>query len=351
MRLRKITLAEEKRTMTGTAAGASGLAIRVFEKAADIDAVDLRLEASPPPRLGPGQCLIDVQAAGVNPSDVKATLGLMPHAVWPRTPGRDYGGVVVDGPAELVGKEVWGSGGELGIRRDGSHAQYLVLDAAAVREKPSTITLEEAGAIGVPFVTASEGLRTAGGVKPGDVVLVLGGNGKVGQAAIQIATTSGAGRIFAVERTKQDYIGHASGPVDMIDASAQEIAAHVREQTGGHGADIVFNTVGSPYFEQANKAMAIKGRQIFISTIDRAVQFDIFQFYRGRHAFFGIDTLALDSRNGAEILDALKPGFESGKLKPFPVLDGSVYPLDAAKEAYKAVLKGARDRVVLRPGT
>ncbi|HEY0526640.1 MAG TPA: zinc-binding alcohol dehydrogenase family protein [Stellaceae bacterium] len=336
--------------MTGTAAGATGTAVRVYEKAADIDAVDLRLETVTPPALGFGQCLIEVRAAGVNPSDVKAALGLMPHAIWPRTPGRDYGGVVVDGPAALLGKEVWGSGGELGIRRDGSHARYLVLDAASVREKPSTITLEEAGAIGVPFVTAFEGLRTAGGVKPGDVVLVLGGNGKVGQAAVQIATMAGAGRVFAVERTKQDYIGHASGPVEMIDASTQDIASHVRDLTGGHGADIVYNTVGSPYFEQANKAMAIKGRQIFISTIDRAVPFDIFQFYRGRHAFFGIDTLALDSGDGAEILDALKPGFESGKLKPFPVLDGSVYPLEAVKDAYKAVLKGARDRVVLRPG-
>jgi NADPH2:quinone reductase len=64
-----------------------------------------------------GNAIIEIAAAGVNPSDVKAVLGAMPQAIWPRTPGRDYSGVVVDGPADLIGKEVWGSGGELGPPR------------------------------------------------------------------------------------------------------------------------------------------------------------------------------------------------------------------------------------------
>src|SRR6266436_2012975 len=66
--------------------------------------------------------LIEVRAAAVNPSDVKAATGLMPYAVFSRTPGRDYAGVVVDGPAGWVGREVFGSSGDLGIRRDGTHA-------------------------------------------------------------------------------------------------------------------------------------------------------------------------------------------------------------------------------------
>ena len=156
-------------------------------------------------------------SAGVNPSDVKAVLGAMPHAVWPRTPGRDYAGTVVEGPAEWVGKEVWGSGGELGIRRDGTHADLLVIEATHLREKPASVSLLEAGAIGVPFITAWAGLEDAGGVKQGDVVLVFGGNGKVGQATIQLATMAGA-RVFAVERTRVAYRGHASGPVEMIGA-------------------------------------------------------------------------------------------------------------------------------------
>jgi NADPH:quinone reductase-like Zn-dependent oxidoreductase len=179
-------------------------------------------------------------------------------------------------------------------------------------------------------------------------VLIMGGNGKVGQATIQLATRAGA-RVFAVERTREDYIGHASGPVEMIAADTTDIAAYVRDRTGGHGADIVYNTVGSPYFEQANAAMAIGARQIFISTIDRAVPFDIFAFYRGQHTYTGIDTLALDSLACARILDALAPGFEDGSLQPFPVRPDMVYALDGAAAAYRAVLQGARERVVLEP--
>ncbi|MEO1090779.1 MAG: zinc-binding alcohol dehydrogenase family protein [Pseudomonadota bacterium] len=330
-------------------ASAGAHAVRVTEASPDVDHLRLTIEPQAPPRISSGECLVEVVAAGVNPSDVKATLGLMPHAVWPRTPGRDYGGIVREGPPELVGLEVWGGGGELGIRRDGTHARWLVLDAKAVRAKPSTLTLEEAGAVGVPFITAFEGLREAGGVRPEDVVLVLGGNGKVGQAAIQIAAMRGA-RVFAVEHRRQPFIGHTSGPVDMIDASTTDLAAYVRDQTNGHGADIVYNTVGDPYFAKANEAMAIKGRQIFISTFERSVPFDIFAFYRGRHKFIGIDTLALDSHDGARIFDALEPGFESGALKPFAINPEACFPIQDAARAYQSVLQGSRDRVLLRPG-
>src|SRR5262252_7407346 len=131
-----------------------GLAIRVTAKADSPDALDTALQLNEldlPRNLPPGFAVVEIVSAGVNPSDVKAVLGGMPHAVWPRTPGRDYAGIVRQGPAELVGKGVWGSGGELGIGRDGTHAQHLVINPAHLREKPSTVSLREAGALGVPF--------------------------------------------------------------------------------------------------------------------------------------------------------------------------------------------------------
>jgi NADPH2:quinone reductase len=322
--------------------------LRISEKAASIEALALQLTSIECPTAGEGQCVIEVHSAGVNMSDVKAALGAMPHAVWPRTPGRDYAGVVIDGPARLIGAQVWGSGGELGIRRDGTHSRYLVVDSDAVRAKPKAVSMLDAGAVGVPFITAYEGLRRAGLPQKGDVVLVMGANGKVGQATIQLATRAGAA-VFGVERGKEAYMGHASGEVDMIDASTQDIAEYVRAKTGGHGADIVFNTVGSPYFEQANRALAIGGRQIFIATIEKSVPFDIFAFYRGKHTFVGIDTLALDSLACARILDTLAPDFENGLLKAFPVAADSTYRLDRAVEGYRSVIGGSRERVVLQP--
>src|SRR5271163_3012740 len=129
-------------------------------------ATSLRLKAKAPDALsiapaieqrelvrGPQDVVLEVKAAGVNPSDVKAATGLMPYAVFPRTPGRDYAGVVIDGPAGMVGREVFGSSGDLGIRRDGSHATHLAVECDAVVEKPKSLSWEEAAGIGVPFVT------------------------------------------------------------------------------------------------------------------------------------------------------------------------------------------------------
>jgi NADPH:quinone reductase len=322
--------------------------LRVLRKAATIDDVELLLEPQPPLTLRGDEVLVEVHAAAVNPSDVKATLGSMAHAVWPRTPGRDWAGVVREGAAELIGQEVFGSGGDLGITRDGTHAQHLVLPRDALVAKPASMTLAEAGALGVPFVTAQEGLRRAGLPVPGDVVLVMGGNGRVGQAAVQIAAMHGA-KVFAVTRGNTPYAGHASAPVRTIDAS-DDVAGTIRAATDGHGADIVYNTVGSPYFAAANQAMAVGGRQILISTPERTVPFDIFAFYRGRHTYVGVDSLALDSRATAAVLRELVPGFASGQLKPFEVRDAACYPLDRAAAAYRTVLSGARDRIVLWMG-
>ena len=326
----------------------TGKALWVTEKSPDLDNLLIDVIEPAIPQHGPGQVLVEIKAAGVNPSDVKASLGHMPHAVWPRVPGRDFAGVVVDGPAHLIGKEIWGGGGELGITQNGSHAKYMALPQAAVREKPVNFSMEEAGSIGVPFITAFEGLREAGGVQPWDNVLVCGANGKVGQAAIQLATMAGA-TVFGVEYKPMEFLGHSAQPIEMFDSSSQDVAELVREKTGGRGADIVFNTVGSPYFEMANKTLAKQGRQVFISTFDRAVDFDIFAFFRGRHKFIGIDTLALDSVYGAKIFDVLKPKFEAGVLKPFPINPETVYGFDDAAEAYASVLRATPERVILKP--
>jgi NADPH:quinone reductase len=321
--------------------------LRVLQPAASIAELDLRIEPQSPVPCANHEALVEVHYAAVNPSDAKATLGAMPHALWPRTPGRDWAGVVREGPPDLIGQEVFGSGGDLGITRDGTHARHLLLPPDALVPRPAGITLAEAGALGVPFVTAQQGFRRAGLPRPNEVVLVMGGNGRVGQAAVQIAAMGGA-TVFAVTRGNAPYAGHACAPVRTIDAG-DDVAAVLRAATGGHGADIVYNTVGSPYFAAANQAMAIGGRQILISTVDRAVPFNIFAFYRGRHTFVGVDSLALDSRASADVLRELVPGFASGQLEPFEVREDSCYALDQAPAAYRAVLSGSRERIVLRP--
>jgi NADPH:quinone reductase len=134
--------------------------VRLLTKAENAAAVAPVVETHALSR-GDNDVLIEVKAAAVNPSDVKAATGLMPYAVFPRTSGRDYAGVVIDGPPGLIGREVFGSSGDLGIRRDGTHATHLVVEADAAVDKPAGISWDEAAGIGVPFVTAMEGLRRA----------------------------------------------------------------------------------------------------------------------------------------------------------------------------------------------
>ncbi len=324
-------------------------ALRVAAKAADLASLSLTVAPMTLPPLQAGEVLVEVQAAGVNPSDVKAALGLMPYAVFPRTPGRDFAGIVADGPSEAAGQRVFGSSGDLGIRRDGTHATHLVVERAAVAPIPPGMTFAEAAGIGVPFVTAMTGLRRAGLPHPGDIVLVMGVNGKVGQAAAQIAARAGA-RVIGVVRRTEGYAGHASAPVEIVDASGGDIAERVRALTGGHGADIVFNTVGDPYFQAAHKSLAIEGRQILIAAVHEVVEFNIFEFYRGRHTYAGIDTLSLSSVQSGAVLQALAPGFADGSLRPYPIAAASCYPLADARGAYEAVLGSARNRVILVPG-
>jgi NADPH:quinone reductase-like Zn-dependent oxidoreductase len=321
--------------------------LRLHAKAADAASVSPTIETLSL-RRGERDVLLEIHAAAVNPSDVKAAIGMMPYAVFPRTPGRDYAGVVIDGPPAMIGREVFGSSGDLGIRRDGTHATHLVVEADAVVARPDGVTLQEAAGIGVPFVTALEGFRRAGLPKPGETVLVMGVNGKVGQAAAQIAAWRGA-RVIGVVRRAEPYAGHASAPVEIVDSTAGDVAEQVLALTGGHGADIVFNTVGDPSYQDAHRSTARLGRQILISAVNKIVQFNIFEFYRGRHTYVGIDTLALNSIETGDVLRELAPGFAAGALKPFPILPRAVFRLADAAQAYVAVLGSARDRILLDP--
>jgi NADPH2:quinone reductase len=321
--------------------------LRLLEKAADIAALAPAIERRTL-SLAAGEVLVEVKAAAVNPSDVKAATGLMAYAVFPRTPGRDYAGVVIDGPAQWLGREVFGSSGDLGIRRDGSHATHLAVEAEALVEKPVSLSWDEAAGIGVPFVTAMEGFRRAGMPKAGETVLVMGVNGKVGQAAVQIASWHGA-RVLGVVRKSEPYEGHTNSAVEVIDASATDVAPRVRELTDGKGAAIVFNTVGDPYFQAAHKSLALKGRQILIAAISPVVQFNILEFYRAQHTYLGVDTLGLSSIETGAVLRGLVPGLKSGHLKPYPIKQDAVYALEDAKPAYLAVAGSSRDRVILKP--
>jgi NADPH:quinone reductase len=293
------------------------------------------------PKPGPGESLVQVEAAAINPSDVKNVAGAF-KAPLPRTPGRDYAGVVVDGEGE--GRKVWGSGPAFGVARDGSHAQFVLLRAEWLADRPARLTMEQASAIGVPFVVAWDGLVDQGNIQAGETVFVTGAGGAVGRAVTQIAHWKGA-KVIGAGRA------HAASEADIfIDITEKDfdLAAKVRAATGGRGADLAYDTVGGALFEPCLKSLASGGRQIAIASVgERRVSFDLLDFYHARLHLIGVDSLQLDGREIARIFDALRPGFEEGRLKPFEVRS---WNLANAVEAYEAAGKrGGPVKHVLLP--
>ena len=141
----------------------------------------LTIEDVPRPNPRDGEALIQVKAAGINPSDVKNVLGHFPGTTLPRTPGRDFSGVVVEGK-KYKGQEVWCSGPGIGVTRDGAHAEYVTVPEEALSLKPSALSMEQAASIGVPFITAWSALAHAAELQAGETILIVGAAGAVGQA-------------------------------------------------------------------------------------------------------------------------------------------------------------------------
>src|SRR5271167_1282169 len=145
----------------------------------------LRIEELPIPEPRDGEVLVRLMAAGINPSDVGNVAGRFKHTTLPRTPGRDFSGVVIKGQHE--GQEVWGSSSTLGNVHDGSHAEYVVVPAETLSLKPKSLSMAQAAAIGVPYITAWASVVNAAQIQPGEIILIVGAAGAVGQAATQIA--------------------------------------------------------------------------------------------------------------------------------------------------------------------
>jgi NADPH2:quinone reductase len=291
---------------------------------------NLSLQDVEVPQLKAGEVLIRVHAGAINPSDVKNLAGLF-NAALPRVPGRDFAGTVAEGDG-VKGQEVWGSGAGFGMVRDGAHAQYVVLPADWVSIKPANLSMEQAAAVGAPYVAAWCGLVRAGDLRPSETILITGALGAVGRAATQIAHWKKA-RVIGADITT------AVSEVDtFIDMREKDLSSQVKALTDGKGVSLSLDAVGGAVFEQSLKSLGLDGRQVAITSVgSRRVEFDLVDFYRNRLRLVGVDTAKLTGGEIAQIMNELRVGFEEGHLKPPAV---RTWPLERAVEAYSAVADG-----------
>ena len=176
-----------------------------FEKTGSLD--ELKIQEVPRPVPGSGSLLISVKAAGLNPSDAKNVLGKMHQTKAPRIPGRDFAGIVAIGTETYpAGTEVFGCGGTLGFTQDGSHAEYVEVPAEAVQPKPRTLTFEQAGIVGIPYLTAWHALVDVASLQQGETILITGTTGAVGDAAARIAKRVCKAKVVGTVRRHTDVV-------------------------------------------------------------------------------------------------------------------------------------------------
>jgi len=289
----------------------------------------LRIEEVAIPEPGEEEALVRVAAAAINPSDIGNVAGHFKNTTLPRTPGRDFAGIVAKG-RHHEGAEVWGSSGKLGIVRDGSHAEYVVVPAETLSLKPKSLSMAQAAAIGVPYITAWASVVSAAQIQPGETILIVGAAGAVGQAATQIANWKQA-RVIGADMRSDPIPGAES----VVDTRTEDLRERVLELTAGKGVDAVFDTVGGPLFEPALRSLRLGGRQVAIASPGHPrVSFSLTDFYHNFSRLFGVDSFGLTSRQIAEIEDELRLGFETGALKPLPI---EIVPFEQAVDAYSRV--------------
>jgi NADPH:quinone reductase-like Zn-dependent oxidoreductase len=284
------------------------------------DLAKLAIEEMPTPAPGDDEVLVRIKAAGLNRSDVSNVMGGHPYTTLPRTPGRDFSGIVERGSASLLGKAVWGTGKEIGFTRDGSHGEYVLLPADGVALKPERLSFEEAASCGVPYVTAWHALES---VHRGARLLVIGAAGAVGVAAVHLARMRGI---------------DVTGAVRNVLPEDQRLPGEW---------DAIFDTTGH-WLTPAIGALARHGRVIVIvAPGDGRPQVPIRDLYRRGASIVGVNSLLYSAADCARLFCELKPGFESGELRPPDAL--VTRPLSEGAQAYAALQRGQKGKLVIVP--
>ncbi|WP_420995506.1 zinc-dependent alcohol dehydrogenase family protein [Cupriavidus sp. 30B13] len=306
----------------------------------------------PRPQAGPGEVLVRILASGVNPLDTKIRAGNAAHArqLLPAVLGIDMAGVVeAAGPGVTgfaPGDEVFGmTGGVGGVQ--GSLAEYAAVDADLLARKPAGLSMRDAAALPLAFITAWEGLVDRARLQPGQTVLVHGGAGGVGHVAVQIARALGA-QVYATgsAASREVIEGYGATAIDFATATVER---YVGQYTGGAGFDVVYDTVGGEVLDNAFLAARTYGGHVVSclgwGTHKLAPLSLRAATYSGVFTLIPLLTGRGRAHHGAILREAARLA-EAGKLAAR--VDPRRFGLDNAIEAHHAIETGtARGKLVV----
>jgi NADPH:quinone reductase-like Zn-dependent oxidoreductase len=228
----------------------------------------LRRATLPAPHPAKGEVLVEMRSAGVNPVDLKTREGRYPlvrEEALPYTLGRDVAGVVASCGE---GVERWQPGQPVFAfvgQGQGAYAEYVVVDQSALASPPSTLPLEDAGAVPLAALTAWQGLFDHGKLERGERVLIHGASGGVGQFAVQFAREAGA-KVFATGSGESLEMLKALGATETIDYKQQRFEDVARE------VDLVYDLIGGET-QQRSWAVIRRGGAL-VSTLNEPSQIE-----------------------------------------------------------------------------
>jgi NADPH:quinone reductase-like Zn-dependent oxidoreductase len=301
-----------------------------FDQYGDVNV--LKVVEVPQPEPGPGQVLVQVKAAGINPGEAKIREGLL-HSIWPATfpsgEGSDLAGVVAAVGSGVTafqpGDEVLGY-----VDTRASQAEYVVTEAEDLTSKPAAVPWDVAGALKVAGTTAVAMVRSVG-AGTGDTVVVTGAAGGVGTIAVQLARLAGATVIGLASERNHDWLrAHDIIPVTYGDG----VADRIRAAAPNGKVDAFLDTVGGDYVQLALDLGVPAAR------VDTIVSFDAVEK-------FGVKAEGGAAVPGAGTLAELAELIAAGRLD-VPIY--ATYPLDQVQDAYRRLAEGhLLGKIVLIP--
>jgi NADPH:quinone reductase len=224
----------------------------------------LELVDVPDPVPGPLELLVRVEACALNFPDVLMCAGLYQEKPeLPFTPGLEVCGTVVD--VGRVGQYLIGSrviGGP--TLPHGGLAELAVLPVEGIFGPPEGMPADEAAALMITYQTAWVGLHRRAHLQAGEWLLVHAGAGGVGSAAIQVGLAAGARVIASAGGPEKTAVCRELGAHEVIDYRDEDVVARVKEITGGHGADVIWDPVGGDVFDASRRCIAFEGRLVVV---------------------------------------------------------------------------------------
>lgn len=306
----------------------------------------LALHEVPTPKPGPGEVLVRVRAAGVNPYDTymrNGTYSIKPPL--PYTPGSDAAGTV-----EAVGPGVTrvksGDRVYTATTLSGAYAEYALAAEAQVHPLPEKTSFAQGAGLWVPYGTAYTALHHHGAARAGETLLVHGASGGVGVAATQFARAQGLVVLGTAGTERGLDLVRQQGAHRAFDHSKAGYTEEILKATGGKGVDLVLEMLANVNLAADLKLLAPHGRVVVIGNRGE-ISINPRELMSRRAMIRGFTLWAATAEESAEIHAAVAAGLENGTLRP---IVGKELPLAEAPRAHREVMSsGAYGKIVLVP--